>query len=182
MTTGRLAAGMVLSILVTQDPAPRLDTAAPPLEASAGEGAWTRYRYADTDFTFEYPAEWQPRKGGGSNAAHLSHPELRAHVVAAAFRMSEGSLEEFARLKLGAQSEVFDPSGPFRKVEGPGWNGLIQETDDARPDRGENTRRVVLFANHGDLYVSLSLYVDPQEFVPRQKYYERLFTSVRFER
>lgn len=97
--------------------------------------------------------------------------------------MSEGSLDEFAKLKLGVQSDIFRPGRPVRPVrrmQGPGWNGLLQEADDVRPDRKGNTRRVVLCANHNDPYVSLSLYLDPQELTPKQKYYERLFTSLRF--
>ena len=94
--------------------------------------------------------------------------------------MSEGSLDEFAKLKLGVQSDIFGPVGPVSTMQGPGWNGLLQEADDVRPDRKGNTRRVVLCANHNDPYVSLSLYLDPQELTPKQKYYERLFTSLRF--
>jgi hypothetical protein len=173
MTAGRLATSMVLWIVMTQGPVSARDT-------PAEEGAWVTYSHEKADISFEHPAGWEVRPGQGSILAHLSHAEPPVHLVVAAFYMREGSLEDFAKLKLDAQRDIFRPVGPSRKIQGPGWEGLLQDADDIRPGRTENTRRVVLCANHKDRYVSLSLYLDPREFTPRQKYYERVFTSLRF--
>jgi hypothetical protein len=40
--------------------------------------------------------------------------------------------------------------------------------------------RRILCAKHEGLYVSLALYVDPEELAEHETDYERLFTSLRF--
>jgi len=155
---------------------------APPVSPS-GPGPsdeWATYEHAKTDITIEYPAQWrvEPRPEG-SIAGHLYAPDQPVHLFVTAF-IGGQSLEEFAKSKFEAQPETFRGAGPAKKMEGPGWQGLLQEADDINEGRKHETRRVVLCAVHGDLYAALALYLEPKEFTPKQAYYERLFSSLRF--
>lgn len=173
MTAGKLVTAMVLMTVVTQCSASPDD---PPTDGVA----WVKYRHTNASFSLEHPPNWRVERAEGSISTHLSHPKEPVHLFVAAFIMNEGALDEFAKSKFGVQSDFFGPVGPARKMQGPGWNGLLQEADHVGPDRKESTRRVVLCANHDNLYVSLSLYLDHQDLASRQKYYERLLTSLRF--
>jgi len=83
-------------------------------------------------------------------------------------------------MKFGVQPEIFGPVGSVRTLDGPGWTGLVQEAADIRPERKDDTRRLMLCTGHGALYVSLTLYADAQELEARRQYYERIFSSLRF--
>ena len=109
---------------------------------------------------------------------HIAHPTKAVHLFASAFTMSEGTLQDFAQMKFGVQSELFKPLGAPRSMDGVGWNGLLQ---DAEATEGvERARRRMLCAQHGTLYVSLALYVDPMELAGSEAVYDRVFTSLRF--
>lgn len=167
---------MAWRLLSSDEPRVAADT--PPVAPLSDE--WATYEHAKTDITIEYPALWRvdPRLEG-SIAGHLSAPDEAVHLFVTAF-IGGQSLEEFAKSKFEAQPETFRGAGPAKKMEGPGWQGLVQEADDIREGRKDQTRRVVLCAVHGDLHVALALYLDPKEFTPKQAYYERLFSSLRF--
>ena len=177
MRSGQLIGPMALVAMMTQDPA---RPAGPPVEEALEEAPWVTYRHKNADFTLEHPADWKEESGKGAISIHFAHPRAPVHLFVAAFILSEGSFQEFASMKFGVQPEIFGPVGSVRTLDGPGWTGLVQEAVDIRPERKDDTRRLMLCTGHGDLYVSLTLYADPQELEARRQYYERIFTSLRF--
>lgn len=178
---GQMALIAVLLAMMTQcagkPPAP---TPAPAPAPPAEEAPWVTYRHKNADFTLEHPADWKEESGQGAISIHFAHPRAPVHLFVAAFVMSEGSFEEFAKMKFGVQPEIFQAVGPAKALDGPGWTGLEQEATDIRPNRKDDTRRLMFCAGHGDRYVSLTLYADAPELDARRQYYERIFTSLRF--
>jgi len=144
-----------------------------------GEVGWVKYRQKTAGFSLEHPADWTVSNEKVAISIHLAHPTKPAHLYASAFRMPEGTLRNFAELKFGTQPEIFTPLGPPRVMEGVGWTGLVQDAEAAQD--GQRALRRILCARHGDLYVSLALYVDPSELAKNEKDYERLLASLRFE-
>jgi len=179
MRSGQLIGPMALVAMMTQGPAGPPSPPGPP-GPPVEEAPWVTYRHKNADFTLEHPADWKEESGQGAISIHFAHPRAPVHLFVAPFVLSEGSLEEFAKMKFGVQPEIFGPVGSVRTLDGPGWTGLVQEAVDIRPDRKDDTRRLMLCAGHGDLYVSLTLYADPQEPEARRQYFERIFTSLRF--
>lgn len=173
MSSRTLATTVLLFAALAQGPAATEDPPTP-------EPAWVHYRHKKVDFGLDHPADWSVERPEGSIAGHLSDPRRPVHLFVTAFLMNGGSLERFAEMKFGAQPEIFGAAGSARRLQGPGWEGLLQEAEDVRPGRTEDTRRVLLCARHDDVYVSLALYLERREFTARRDYYERLFTSLRF--
>ena len=66
-------------------------------------------------------------------------------------------------------------------MEGPGWKGLVQEAETVETEGGKHASRLMLGAGHGHRYVSLTLYLEPDELKQNGKDYERIFTSLRFD-
>jgi hypothetical protein len=143
------------------------------------EGGWVKYHHKTANFSLEHPANWRVVSEKGVVSIHIAHPTKPVHLFVSAFIMHDGTLQEFAELKFGAQPEIFKPLGPARTMEGVGWSGLVQEAEAA--DDGERARRRILCAQHGDLYVGLALYIDPNELAAPDEDYERLFKSLRFD-
>jgi hypothetical protein len=140
-------------------------------------GGWVKYEHK-AGFSLEHPADWRTATESGGSV-HFSHPSRPAHLFASAFSMPEGSLEEFADFKFSVQAELFKASGPKRPVNGVGWTGIVQDAEAV--EHGERARRRILCARHERLYVSLALYVDPNELAEHAQDYERLLSSLRFD-
>ena len=176
MATGPLwmAAAILATLAQGQDPHAH-HRPAPTLV----EGGWVKYRHKTAGFSLEHPADWTVSNEKVAISIHIAHPTKPAHLYASAFRMPEGTLRDFAELKFGTQPEIFTPLGPPRTMEGVGWSGLVQEA--AATQDGERARRRILCAKHGDLYVSLALYIDPRNLDAPEGAYERIFTSLRFD-
>jgi hypothetical protein len=172
MRSGLLMGAMALFALL-QGPS---QVASPPAE----EPPWVTYYHKNAGFSIEHPGDWTEESDKGAISVHFAHPQAPVHLFVAAFVMGEGSLEEFARLKFGVQPEIFEPVGSERKLAGPGWTGLVQEAADKRPGHKDETRRLMLCAGHGDLYVSLTLFADADQLEGKRQYYERIFTSLHF--
>lgn len=141
------------------------------------EGGWVKYRHETAGFSLEHPPDWRVVESGGVSI-HISHPTRPAHLFASAFTMPEGTLEDFAAIKFGVQSEIFKAIGPTRPITGVGWSGVVQDAETTQD--GQRALRRILCAKHDKLYVSLALYVDPGELAEHEKDYERLFSSLRF--
>jgi hypothetical protein len=163
----------------TQAPAPPDPHAHHRPAAEAAPGGWSRYHHKTAGFSLEHPADWTVSNEKAAVSVHLAHPGKPVHLYASAFVMREGTLTEFADLKFGVQPEFFKPIGTVRALDGAGWTGLVQDAETLQ-DQGR-TRRRILCARHGDLYVSLALYLDAKELATPDMDYERLFTSLRFE-
>jgi hypothetical protein len=151
-----------------------------PAAPAPAAGGWVTYRHKTAGFSLEHPADWTVANEKVAVSIHISHPSRPVHLYASAFKMPEGTLQEFAELKFGVQAELFTPLGPARSLDGVGWSGLVQ---DAEAQRGEDrTRRRILCAKEKDkdLFVSLALYLDARELSAPEMDYERLFTSLRF--
>jgi len=149
-----------------------------PVPAPA-EGGWVKYQHKTARFSLEHPADWRVVSEKGVVSIHIAHPTKAVHLFASAFVMPEGTLREFADQRFGVQPEIFKPLGHVRTMEGVGWSGLVQEA--AATQDGERARRRILCAKHGDLYVSLALYIDPRNLDAPEGAYERIFTSLRFD-
>ena len=177
MASGLLCMATVIlaTLAQAQDPHAHHHQAAP----TPAEGGWVTYRHETAGFSLEHPADWTVSKEKVAISIHLAHPTKPAHLYASAFRMPEGTLREFAEMKFGTQPEVFTPLGPPRTLDGVGWNGLVQDAEAKRD--GGRTRRRILCARHGGLYVSLALYIDSAELAAPDVDYDRLFTSLRFD-
>lgn len=169
-----MATAIVATLARGQDPHAHHQPAPTP-----AEGGWLTYRHRTAGFTLEHPADWTVSNERVAISIHLAHPTKPAHLYASAFRMPEGTLREFAQLKFGTQPEIFKALGPPRTQNGVGWNGLVQDAE-SMPDGGR-TRRRILCAKHGGLYVSLALYIDSAELASSDVNYDRLFTSLRFD-
>ena len=139
---------------------------------------WAAYRHR-AGFSLQCPAHWRVEDEDGY--FHFSPRLGFAHLFVSAFTAPIGALREFAMLKFGAHSELFRACEPPRPVEGPGWTGLFEQADDVRAEREGATRRMVLCASGGTLYVSLSLYLDSDDFVQRRRHYETIFSSLTIE-
>ena len=157
-----------------QDPHAHHRHAAPTTVA----GGWVKYQHKTAGYSLEHPADWRVVNDPAAVSVHIAHPTKAAHLFASAFTMPNGTLQDFAALKFGVQPELFKALGPARSIDGDGWSGLLQEADAAEGE--ERARRRILCAQHGMLYVSLALYVDPKELAESAAVYERLFTSLRF--
>ena len=143
------------------------------------EGGWVKYHHKTANFSVEHPPGWRVLSEKNVVSIHIAHPTKPVHLFVSAFTMHDGTLQEFAELKFGAESEIFKPLGPARAMEGVGWSGLVQEAEAAA--NGERARRRILCAQHGDLYVGLALYLDANELAAPDEDYERLFSSLRFD-
>lgn len=174
MTRGHLWMALALAGAFAQD---RGDHASHGHPLVTTEGGWVKYRHKTVGFSLEHPLDWRVVASGGVST-HIAHPSKPAHLFASAFTMPEGTLEEFAEMKLGVQPEIFKAIGPTRPMTGVGWSGVVQEAE-ATQD-GQRALRRILCAKHESLYVSLALYVDPGELAEHEKDYERLFSSLRF--
>lgn len=146
---------------------------------SVVEGGWVKYQYKTAGFSLEHPAEWSVVQEKGGVSIHIAHPTKPLHLFASAFVMAEATLQDFADEKFAVQSEIFKPRGPARTMEGVGWSGLVQEADASQGE--ERARRSILCAKHGDLYVSLALYVDPRLLAVPGEDYQRIFRSLSFD-
>jgi hypothetical protein len=176
MALGRLWISATLLAALAQAPAPdpHAHHHAPP----PAQGGWVRYQHGSAGFSLEHPADWTVVSDKAAVATHIAHPTKAVHLFASAFTMPAGTLKDFAEAKFGVQPELFKPLGPARSLDGAGWNGLVQ---DAEANEGaEHARRRILCAQHGNLYVSLALYVDPKEIPGQEEVYERIFSSLRF--
>jgi hypothetical protein len=143
------------------------------------EGGWVKYHHKTGGFSLEHPADWKVSNEKVAISIHIAHPTKPAHLYVSAFRMPEGTLQEFAEMKFGAQPEFFTALGPPRTLDGVGWKGLVQDAETTQG--GGRTRRRILCAQHDGLYISLALYIDAKEFAAPDVDYERLFTSLRFD-
>lgn len=139
---------------------------------------WIRYQpevRSGPGFSFEHPADWRVGNVEGSSAIQFTSPDEAAFLYMSAFAKPGGTLEDFAAFRFAVQAEVFAPVGPAVPLRGSGWNGLLQEAEDK-----EKARRVLLCANSGDVFVTLSLYTSSAEYLARRSHYGRLFTSLEF--
>jgi hypothetical protein len=176
MTTGPLWLATTLLVMQAagQDPHAHHRPAPTPVE-----GGWVKYQHKTGGFSLEHPADWKVSNEKMAISIHIAHPTKPAHLYVSAFRMAEGTLKEFAEMKFGAQPELFTPLGPSRTLDGVGWTGLVQDADTTHG--GGRTRRRVLCAKHGDLYVSLAIYMDAEVLAAPDLDYDRLLTSLRFD-
>jgi hypothetical protein len=142
------------------------------------EGGWVKYQHKTAQFSLEHPADWSVHEENPVSI-HIAHPSKPVHLYVAAFRMPQGTLKDFAQQKFGVQAEIFKPLGDARALDGSGWSGLVQEAEASRGT--DRVRRRILCARHGDLYVSLALYMDPTQLAAPGEDYERLFTSLHFD-
>ena len=103
----------------------------PPARADARGGRLGEVSAQDRGIrlSLEHPADWTVSNPKVAISIHLAHPTKPAHLYVSAFRMPEGTLQEFAELKFGAQPEFFTSLGPPRALEGVGWNGLVQDAE-----------------------------------------------------
>lgn len=168
------ATALVAMLATGQGPHPHHQPAPTPVE-----GGWTTYRHKTAGFAIEHPAAWSVISEKAGISIHISHPTKAVHLFAAAFRMPDGSLQSFADEKFSVQRELFKPLGPPRAIEGEGWHGLVEDADAA--EGGEKARRRMLCAQHGDLLVTLTLYIAPGELGGPDGEYERVFSSLRFD-
>ncbi len=176
MTSGQLGLVVTLLAALAQGQDPHAHHKQPPAEA----GEWVRYRHDTAGFSVERPADWKEERSKATGSVHFAHPSKAVHLFVSAFDMAEGSLETFAEVKFAVQSEMFRALGSNRKMEGPGWNGLIQEAETLEVQGGKHARRLMLCAAHAKRYVSLTLYMDEGELTENAKDYERIFSSLRF--
>lgn len=174
MPGGHLLMALALTAVFAQSPGDHAHHGEPLVTT---EGGWVKYRHKTVGFSLEHPPGWHVVASGGVST-HIAHPTKPAHLFASVFTMPEGTLEEFAELKFGVQPEIFKAIGPTRPMTGVGWTGVVQEAETVQD--GQHALRRILCAKHEGLYVSLALYVDPQELAEHEKDYERLFTSLRF--
>ncbi len=165
----------ILAMLV-QAPDPHAHHHPAPIPA---EGGWVKYRHETAGFTLEHPADWTVSNEKVAVSIHIAHPTKPVHLYVSAFTMREGTLADFAEQKFSMQPEMFKALGPARTMEGVGWSGLVQDAESTR--EGDKVHRRVLCAKHGDLYVSLALYLDAHELAAPDADYDRLFTSLRFD-
>jgi hypothetical protein len=184
MAVGRLGAATVMLATLVQEPGPQAPAPPDPhahhrAAPAPAEGGWVRYRHQVLGFSLEHPGDWTVSNEKAAVSIHLAHPAKPVHLYVSAFMMREGTLQEFADLKFGVQPEVFKPIGTVRALEGPGWTGLVQDAE--TPQDEGRTRRRILCARHGGLYMSLALYLDAKELAAPDMDYERLFTSLRFD-
>ena len=135
---------------------------------------WTTLR--EDGVSLEHPRTWRVKREDGH--LHLSPRGKSVHLMVAAFRKTRGSLDELVEAKLAADADTFPALGPRVEKAGRNWTGIRHEADDVRPDREVDTRRVVVCAARGDLYVTLSLYLDPDEFSADRATYERVLGSL----
>lgn len=136
---------------------------------------WATLKFG-AGLSIEHPATWRSEEEDG--AIHVSPKGESVHVYLSVFELPGATLQDFAEVKFTAD-ENFTSRGPAREVEGPGWTGLIEEADDSRLTRKEDTRRVVLCAARGSLFISVSLYLDPKEYEARMSRYSRLMASLK---
>jgi hypothetical protein len=176
MTSVQLGLVVPLLAALAQGQDPHGHHKQPPAEA----GGWVRFRHDTAGFSVEHPADWKEERSKASGSVHFAHPSKAVHLFASAFDMAEGSLEKFAELKFAVQSEMFKAQGSNRRMEGPGWNGLVQEAETLEVQGGKHARRLMLCAAHAERYVSLTLYMDEDELTENAKDYERIFSSLRF--
>lgn len=139
---------------------------------------WATHDNKDAGFSFDYPKDWTLEREDGH--IYVGAPNDVAHVFVNAFRKGREPLESFAESRFSVQSDTFKRLGRPTALAGPNWQGLIEEADDTAPDRKENTRRVVLCAKRGDLFVTIALYMDPDEWATGRATYDRLLRSLRF--
>jgi hypothetical protein len=147
------------------------------LMAADKQDAWVRYHpdaAAGAEFSIEHPAAWRTKPSAGSSSIQIAAADESALLYVGAFSKPASSLEAFAAIKFGVMANMFKPLGPTREVTGRDWKGLLQEGQ--AKDGGQ---RAILCANRGDIYVSLTLYLD-KAVVARRSYYDRLFTSLQF--
>jgi hypothetical protein len=180
MALGRLWMATALVVALAQgNPQDKQDPHAHHHHAPAtAPGGWVRYQHRSAGFSLEHPSDWTVVSDKAAVATHIAHPTKAVHLFASAFTMTEGTLKDFADAKFGVQPELFKPLGAARSVEGVGWSGLQQEAE--AHEGVEHARRRILCAQHGSLYVSLALYVDPKELSGAENLYERIFSSLRF--
>jgi hypothetical protein len=147
---------------------------------SAETPEWVRYQQTIGPralFSFEHPKTWLVKPVAGAGSTEFSSPDDSASLFLAIFARTGGSLDDFSVVKFSVQSELFKGLSPARDFSGSNWKGLLQEAQDKAGER-----RVIVCANSGDFYVSLSLYVTSKDFIARRAFYERLFKSVQFSR
>jgi hypothetical protein len=176
MTSSQLGFVVPLLAVLAQAQDPHAHHKEPP----AAAGTWVRYRHETAGFSLEHPADWKVGNPNAGISVHLSHPTKAVHLFASAFDMAEGSLQKFAELKFGVQPELFKAVGPTRTLDGPGWNGLVQEAETLEIQHGKHARRLMLCAGHASRYVSLTIYLDDDELTQNGKEYERILASLRF--
>jgi hypothetical protein len=139
---------------------------------------WTTHVSREGGFAFDYPQEWRFERGEGH--LHAFDRNDSVHLFVSGFKKPGESLEAFARLRFGVQADLFTRIETPHGVAGDGWQGLLEEADDLTPSRKENTRRVLLCAKRNDLFVTVALYLEPQEWAKRRTQYDRIFESLRF--
>jgi hypothetical protein len=175
MTPGRYWTAALLLAAFVQEPDPHAHHRSAPTPTAGG---WVRYQHPSAGFSLEHPANWSVVGGKNSVSTHIAHPTKAVHLFASAFSMPAGGLQDFAEVKFAVQQELFKPLASPRPLNGEGWSGLVQEAE--AKEGVEQARRRILCAQHGTLYVSLALYVDPKELDAPDTDYDRLFTSLRF--
>ncbi len=140
---------------------------------------WIRYRpdvRSGPGFSLEHPADWRVGPVEGASAIQFVSPDETEFLYMTAFAKPGGTLEDFAAFRFAVQAETFAPAGPAVELRGAGWRGLIQEAEDK-----EKARRILLCANSGEVFVTLSLYTTSADYFARRPHYGRFFTSLTFE-
>ncbi len=176
MAAARLVIGVAALAACAQGQAPHAHHSPPPAEP----GTWVRYHHATAGFSLEHPGDWKVDRPKESVAVHMAHPTKAVHLFVAGFDMDAGFLRQFADMKFSAQADLFRALGSARQMDGPGWQGLVQEAETIRTEGGKHARRLMLCAGRNSRYVSLTLYLEPDELAENGTYYERIFTSLRF--
>lgn len=176
MAAAQLVIAVAALTACAQDQPSHAHHSPPPADA----GTWVRYHHATAGFSLEHPGDWRVDNPKQSVSVHMAHPTKAVHLFVAAYDMNEGSLEQFAEMKFAAQADLFKALGPARSMEGPDWKGLVQEAETIRTEGGKHARRLMLCAGRNSRYVSLTLYLEPDELAGNGTYYERIFTSLRF--
>ena len=137
---------------------------------------WTTL--VEAEFSLAHPRWWRLRREDGY--LHLKPVHKSVHLMVAAFRKPDGSLAEVLESKLAAHADAFPPAGAALPVSGQNWTGFRHESEDQRADREVDTHRVVLCAGRGDLYVTMSLYLDPKDLEAQSGTVEQVLASLEF--
>ena len=137
---------------------------------------WCTFSHPDGIFTLKHPAAWTV-----SDHGHFATIDGELTTLAVSSYLQPGaSLTEFATHRFRVESDIYPPVGPPQPYDTAAWKGLAQESRGIFPGETEPTVRLMLCVRHESLFVSMTLYTTPDDFVENRERYDTLFHSLNF--
>ena len=139
---------------------------------------WLTFEPPNRAFSVHYPRDWSAQQE--ADFALLSSPSGDVTLGISSYLRPGSTLTQFATARMSVDRTIFPTASPLERLTGTGWEAITENSLGRVPGEQRLTQRRMLCAQHGQLFISLTLYSSPSEYKRNRNTYEAILTSLRF--